>query len=43
MFIFVDLDDPSLNISDFIEQVKDINQSITIYACSSFAVDASQF
>jgi hypothetical protein len=43
MFIFVDLDDPTLNMKLFIENVKKISPSSKIFICSSFSVDAETY
>ena len=43
MFIFVDFDDPTLNMDLFIEKVKNISPSTNIFICSSFSMDAEVY
>ena len=37
------MDDPTLNISLFMEKVKKISPSTVILVCSSFSVDAEEY
>ncbi len=43
MFIFVDFDDPTLNIEVFIEKVKSISPSTKIFICKSFSLDVEGY
>ncbi len=43
MFIFVDFDDPTLNMEVFIEKVKSISPSTKIFICSSFSLDVEGY
>jgi hypothetical protein len=43
MFIFVDYDDPTLNMEVFIEEVKNVSPSTKIFICSSFSLDVEAY